>query len=83
MATGDFVLTAPQIVRAARLYREGNSLRQIADHFQVSAMAVKNALTFAGVALRERHEARRLRWHAPTLPAMPRITARWVRAVPN
>ena len=81
MATGDFVLTAAQIKRAAQLYESGYSLRQVAGRFQVSQMAAKNAVLFAGVKLRERHEARRMRWTAPELTAGPRVTARWVRSI--
>lgn len=61
MAAGDFVLTVPQMKEAARLYARGLSLRQIADSFGRSQNAVKNALGYLQVPLREKHHARRLR----------------------
>jgi transposase len=60
MACGDFALTVPQMREAARLYQEGKSRRQVAQHFGVSAKAVTNSLRYQGVSMRPRVEALRL-----------------------
>ncbi len=61
MPAGDFALRVPEMRQAVQMYESGRSMRQIADKFGVSQHAVKNALTYCGVARREKQEARRLR----------------------
>lgn len=58
----NYALRAPEVKQAAELYESGLSARQIADRFHVSAQAVRSALKLMGVQMREKHEARRLRW---------------------
>ena len=53
----NFALTDSQVRRAAELYRDGYSRRQIGDYFGVSDTAAKNALRLAGVQMRERKAA--------------------------
>ncbi len=63
MARGDYALKVPEMKEAARLYTEKLwSASQIAYHFGVCPSAVKNALRFQGVQMRDRVEALRLRY---------------------
>jgi hypothetical protein len=57
MAKGDYALTVPQIRRAAELYADGYSRRQIAAYFGCSDTAAGNALRLAGVQFRDRKSA--------------------------
>lgn len=66
MPQGDYALKVPQMHEAARLYRAGYSWRQIAERFDVSQNAVKNALAYMGVPPRPKHVARAMRWYTPT-----------------
>jgi hypothetical protein len=54
-----------QMHQAAELYREGKSRRQVAEHFGVSANAVRTALRCAGVPARSRLHGVRLRHGVP------------------
>lgn len=53
----NFALTAPQVTRAAELYADGYSRRELAGYFDVSEGAVRNALALSGVQMRERKSA--------------------------
>lgn len=53
----NYALNSAQVRKAAELYADGLSRRQIADHFGVSDTAAKNALRLAGVTFRERKAA--------------------------
>lgn len=53
----NYALTVPQIKRAAELYRDGHSRRDLARHFGVSEGAVRNALRLEAVPMRERKAA--------------------------
>lgn len=58
-------LTTHQIPRAARLYRDGHSRREIAAFFGVSDMAIRTALKLAKEPMRDRKQASSLgvkRW---------------------
>lgn len=50
----NYALRTPQIKEAAALYRAGLSRRKVAAHFGRSEEAVRSALKYAGVPMRER-----------------------------
>lgn len=58
----NYALLAPEVKQAVELYKSGLSARQIAARFHVSQQAVRSALKLMGVPMRDKLEARRLRW---------------------
>ncbi len=60
-------LTVEQQIEAGRLYREGLSAQQIADHFNVSLNATFYSLRHQGIQRRSRKEANRIRYENATL----------------
>lgn len=72
----NYALLAPEVKQAAQLYESGLSSRQIAARFHVSQQAVKSALKLMGVQMREKHEARRIRWTMSDSPAHSKGTVK-------
>lgn len=56
-----YALTMPEATRAARLYEQGLSLRQVASELSRSQCAISNALAAQGVPMRSRLHGTRLR----------------------
>lgn len=57
MSGRNVALTTRQIARAAELYQDGHSRREIGAYFGRSEQAARTALALAGVAMRERKAA--------------------------
>lgn len=57
----NYALLMPEAKKAAGLYQQGLSMRQVAERFGVSQQAVKSALVLLDVPRRDKHEARKAR----------------------